>query len=496
MALSASVKITYTSKSEYRKSVEVEGYVVQRGDSLWSIAKKYLGSGSRYREIYTENQAVIEKAAQNHGRIDSDYGQYLYTGTVLNIPGMIVTSKVKQQSDASLSSGISDLVTAFSYNDVATGKSDSVSISLINLNKEWLADRMPQRGAYIDAVIRTTEWGQGEPSFNCGSFILDDISFSGRPLECVLNGVSVPANSDFKSRQKTVVWQTTTLKDIASQIAEEAEVDLYYSGDDVRISEVEQNNTTDSAFLYDLCDKYGFAMKVYNNKIVIFDIAQAESKAAVDTISENDMLSWSYNTTIDGTYTGIELSYTDPDAGDTKNQIINVDIGEGGRIFYTNAQASSQYDAELQARALLNKANREIETMTIKIRALNSIVAGQCINISGLGVAGGKYYIDEIKHSIGSGYTMQLKLHKVVPGVYVEDTVTENSVSDKSTYVVQRGDSLWSIAKKTLGSGKLYQEIYNANIDAIETAAIQHGRPDSDHGQYLYTGTVLSIPGG
>ena len=31
------------------------GYTVQRGDSLWSIAKKQLGDGTKYKEIARKN---------------------------------------------------------------------------------------------------------------------------------------------------------------------------------------------------------------------------------------------------------------------------------------------------------------------------------------------------------------------------------------------------------------------------------------------------------
>lgn len=35
-------------------------YVVEKGDSLWSIAKKFYGSGSEYRKIYDANREVIQ----------------------------------------------------------------------------------------------------------------------------------------------------------------------------------------------------------------------------------------------------------------------------------------------------------------------------------------------------------------------------------------------------------------------------------------------------
>ncbi|GAW29589.1 LysM peptidoglycan-binding domain-containing protein, partial [Carboxydocella sp. ULO1] len=36
-------------------------YTVKPGDSLWKIAKKVLGDGSRWREIYNKNKSVIGK---------------------------------------------------------------------------------------------------------------------------------------------------------------------------------------------------------------------------------------------------------------------------------------------------------------------------------------------------------------------------------------------------------------------------------------------------
>lgn len=51
-----------------------------------------------------------------------------------------------------------------------------------------------------------------------------------------------------------------------------------------------------------------------------------------------------------------------------------------------------------------------------------------------------------------------------------------------STYTVKRGDCLWNIAKKYLGSGSRYTEIYNLNRDKIKTPSL------------IYPGQVLILP--
>ena len=49
--------------SDGRKVYEGEQvYIVKKGDSLWKIAKKLLGSGTRYNELFTRNNGIVKKA--------------------------------------------------------------------------------------------------------------------------------------------------------------------------------------------------------------------------------------------------------------------------------------------------------------------------------------------------------------------------------------------------------------------------------------------------
>ena len=61
-------------------------YTVKRGDTLWNIAKKYLGSGAKWKTIYNANKSTIEAAAKKMGRASSSNGHWIYPGTVLVIP--------------------------------------------------------------------------------------------------------------------------------------------------------------------------------------------------------------------------------------------------------------------------------------------------------------------------------------------------------------------------------------------------------------------------
>lgn len=67
--------------------------------------------------------------------------------------------------------------------------------------------------------------------------------------------------------------------------------------------------------------------------------------------------------------------------------------------------------------------------------------------------------------------------------------------SGGGSYTVVSGDTLWGIAAKKLGSGTKWTSIYDANAGTIESAAKAHGKSSSDHGHWIWPGTVLTIPG-
>ncbi|MEU1216377.1 cutinase family protein [Streptomyces sp. NPDC005790] len=55
------------------------------GDTLWGIAKRFLGSGTWWPAIYDTNKSVIEKTAQNHGLTSSDRGHWIFPKTHLRV---------------------------------------------------------------------------------------------------------------------------------------------------------------------------------------------------------------------------------------------------------------------------------------------------------------------------------------------------------------------------------------------------------------------------
>ncbi len=101
----------------------------------------------------------------------------------------------------------------------------------------------------------------------------------------------------------------------------------------------------------------------------------------------------------------------------------------------------------------------------------------------------------------GSGdidYTLELAeyIFLNVPQVKSDDKkVQENGLKervsvreDKKTYIVKKGDSLWAIAKKTMGDGSRFKEIYEANKSLIDS------RNKKAKKYTIYVGQELVIP--
>ena len=89
--------------------------------------------------------------------VASTAGWWLWPGEALAVPGISggeaggqVKDIIKRAgaSNPQLSAGIAGQATEFTYTDVASGQSDSMSISLENIGKEWMGRLMPKRSSY------------------------------------------------------------------------------------------------------------------------------------------------------------------------------------------------------------------------------------------------------------------------------------------------------------------------------------------------------------
>lgn len=394
---------------------------------------------------------------------------------------------------------IGDDLKSFSYTDAASGESDSIEITVKDRERKWIRGWMPEKGNHISADILFKDWMCDGDNWDmyCGEFEVDDVSASGPPMVCRIGAVSIPRSEAFNEEERTKNWENVTVKEIAGEIASRAGIELFYDAEEISIIALEQDKQTDCKFLYAVCKKYGLAMKVFANKIVIFDEAVYEAEMPAITLHHNDFSRFSYNSTLAGTYTGAKIAYTDP--GTSEDHVVTV--GGGNRIMEMNEEADSAADAQRKAIAALNTSNKKDVTFSGTVMARKGLVASSCINIEGFGCPDGVYYIDEVVTKIsGNGASQQsISAHRV--GYRMDDATVMidakqelKEAGEGTSYTVVKGDTLWSIADALLGSPLRYAEIYNINKEVIEATAQERGKNDSSNGHWIFPGTILLIP--
>lgn len=398
-----------------------------------------------------------------------------------------------------ISSDIRDSVSLMSYVDVASGESDSLSLTIQDRERKWMGGWMPQKGDHISAEMRFYDW-ENEGShwgIKCGDFEVDEIKSSGPPASCSIGAVSIPRSEAFNEKERTKNWEDVTVREIAVEIAGRAGLEIYYEAEEIPVKSLEQDKQTDCKFLYSVCKKYGLAMKVFAEKIIIFSEAVYEAASPVTTLKYEDFSKYDYDSSLESTYTGAKMSYTDPGTGE--DHIVMV--GGGSRIKEINEEADSAADAQRKAVAELNNANKKAVTFSGTIMARKEMLSSCCIAITGFGKPDGIYYLDKVTTKVGSNGASQQTFEAHLVGnrmdganVVLDPQKEPEEAGAGTAYTVVKGDTLLTIAERLLRSPMRYAEIYDLNKDVIEAEAQRRGKKDSSNGHWIFPGTVLQIP--
>ena len=314
--------------------------------------------------------------------------------------------------------GLSKRLKSLSYTDNACGVSDEISLSFEERDAAWIRDELkPEKGADLDVTVWFLDWEKNGDilKYHCGNFTLDDLTYSAPPRQCVLKGVSIPAGDGFKCEKLSKTWGNVTLKQIAEEFRIKYNMkDLFYWGHEPVIKDVEQSEESDSAFLNRMCEKQGLSLKVYKLALVIFDKDWYENGSETGnimaTFQEKDMEDgYTWNTTLDGTYTGGTISYT---SGKKKETII-VTVGAGPRLLRLDEKVDSEEEANRIVRARINAENEKATTVSFGTMGNPNIVATCNIQLDGMGAMDGRYAVSKVTHTISGKHTMKIHAYKI-----------------------------------------------------------------------------------
>lgn len=350
-------------------------------------------------------------------------------------------------SKVDISEALKPYLKSMEYTDMLTGQADDLQLTLEDRDGLWLEAWFPDKGATLTASILTQYWTaptEAEKELPLGLFEIDEIECSAIPSETKIKAVSVPNNTTLRGEGRTRSWEGYTIQKIAQDIANNAGMQLNFSSkDNPTLERVEQTEQSDLAFLDKLCQDNGLSLKVTDNQIVIFDMADMEAAEpslifvrptmkGLDTsvsidVNSNDMnsestlkrlkpTSWRFTSSVRDVYKSctvehsqgkkkakISATFTDPNKTEGKMLLVKKDV-------------KSVEEAERMARKELREKNKDEVTGSITCMGDTDLSAGLTVTVKGFGKFDGKYILSQVKHSLGSGYTCSVDLRRCLNG--------------------------------------------------------------------------------
>lgn len=303
-------------------------------------------------------------------------------------------------------------MSSFSYTGNASGTADSVEIQLTNRDGKWNGAYFPKKKDKLRATLYTYYWDKEsqKKKMTCGLFLIDSISFTGMNLLCTIGATSIPEYSSFRVTDRRKTWKKAKLKEIANTIAKRYHMKFLFDGGDTYVGTQKQDSQTDCDFLTNLCESYGYGIKMYSGRLVIYSKEKYEKKEPVGTIYKrqcSEQFSWETN--LCGTYTGAKLKYTD----DKKKNIV-IKVGKGNRYLTVNDNVDSVAQGKKIALARVNTENEKAVTLTVGMKGMLKYSETDTVKLLGAGKLNGKYFIDSITFSKDdTGLHTTMNMHKV-----------------------------------------------------------------------------------
>lgn len=312
---------------------------------------------------------------------------------------------------------------SFKYEDYACDSSDNIDIELKDPKSKWLNNWFPEKGDFIVATLNTFNWTKegDNKSLDCGIFVVDEPEYSGPPSKLTIKALGMPSNTNFTTTKKSRAWENISLSGIASNIANNADLELFFdSSTNPVYARKDQSETSDMSFLNELCKNEGMGFKTTDKKIIIFSQADYEKKASIATISRKskELNSYSLKSSLTNTgYAACKVQYRNAKKGQVFSYIFSTqdDLNDSDKIYQVNTICTSLGEAERLARQKLRELNKKENTVTLNLVGNTKWVSGVCVDLTDFGVFNGKYFIDKASHNLPK-YDVDLELHKVLEG--------------------------------------------------------------------------------
>lgn len=329
---------------------------------------------------------------------------------------------------SNITSYISNDILSLTYSD-SFNEFDSIDLSIENRDNRWLEGWSPLKGEKITINLLLTNWeNNGAVTITLGDFYIDDISYSGPPDIVNIKGLSFDITSSFMDEKKSRVWEKVTLEKIAQDIATENNLQLLFLVQFNReFNRIEQKLESSFNFLKKICKDSGVSIKLYTDKLVLFEEEKYEEQEPLVSFDKKDLFSYQISDDDTDTYSGCQITYFDSKLGIKQEATFYSNKRPGykagsKRMLYINEekyvpgdtrQQKKDYLEKIAAKALSEKNKNSVKGNISILGKENFISVGDTIYLTGLGNKSGKYIITDSQIDYPT-YIMNLQIRKVL----------------------------------------------------------------------------------
>lgn len=293
-----------------------------------------------------------------------------------------------------------EMINQCEYDEYAAARCDALQL-LLNDNEKELRNMKLQKGEVIRAITDNVD---------SGDMYISNISYQGESV--IIRALSTKL-SCFK--EKSFYRDNISFIEMVKEIEKETgyKLNLIHTLDRsyIDITRMQQNPV---AYLTERLRLEGFMLRVYDNRLIIYDERIQEAKETVATMDETDFDgNLNYDTKDAHLIESIENTYK----SDTHVISTLVKSGLEGKNLKTSIAVSSIAESERFTKGLMREANKYEYLTSGWVSALDR-KAGQSIDLD-CDVFGhnGKNYIYAIKHDLRNE-RQKLFLRKPIEGDY------------------------------------------------------------------------------
>lgn len=305
---------------------------------------------------------------------------------------------------------ITPYLISFAYIDndgLQKDESDDVQIELED-SQGYFRDNPPARGSSLKV-----RFGYEDNIRDGGVFFIDSYTYrSSRSGDTfTIKALAKDVKASLRT-VKTVGFENTTLRAVASDIAKRHGYSLDWAGEDVAFQRLTQQQKRDLEWLVGLCKQYGYICKVANKKLIVRSMDERLGEKTIYVLKRQDILEFSFEASslYEG---GVDVIYLDPQKKETVEDKRKTDVKASGDTKKVNIRVEGKSQAERISKA--QKALNEMKEVkaNLTVVGIPGLYAGGNVEVQGFGAFDRVYYISRAEHKITrQGYTVELELLK------------------------------------------------------------------------------------